>query len=311
MIEHATQTPGLTDGRRKFYRVHVIGGSLRFKAGELKHVQSRSELDFNASMATLYSIRLINMDQLNSSAAVNDSVLYEAKPLQFPCLIFPVDLIAQLWNRQDFSSTPAISSFLCLIRSLRSFASVTMPHSRGIPRRRGRSGIRARPSQSAPQQVAPIALVPPSSPLSDQERIIPNNSYQTSRFVFQSRLNRPVVTVNFIVFVSEEESNQLSSTPPASSNSQDDSILLGDMIGLVFHVDRMYEDAPVPEVPQQPDPAKEDENVCKPSQRATGYLHLVTDSGGALLLDENGFVTWVASPSQAKEDMQASPSHAD
>jgi len=120
-----------------------------------------------------------------------------------------------------------------------------------------------------------------------------------------------VVTVNFTVFVSQEESTQLSSTPSASAHSQDDSILLGDMTGLVFHVDRMHVDAPVPEVPQQPEPAQEDDILCEPSQKATGCVHLVTDSDGAPALDEDGFVTWVASPSQAKEDIPTSPSHAD
>lgn len=64
-------------------------------------------------------------------------------------------------------------------------------------------------------------------------------------------------------------------------------------------------------MPQQPAPAKEDDNVCKPAHRPTGDLHLVTDSAGEPLLDEEGFVTWVASPSPVKEERQASPSKAD
>ena len=91
------------------------------------------------------------------------------------------------------------------------------------------------------------------------------------------------MTVNFTIFVSEEESNQLSSTPSASSHSQDDSVLLGDLTGIVFHADHMQEDAPVSKVPQQPDPAQEDALVCGLSQRAVSFLHLVTNpDGGAL-----------------------------
>jgi len=74
----------------------------------------------------------------------------------------------------------------------------------------------------------------------------------------------------------------------------------------------MQEDAPVSEVPQQPDPAQEDALVCGLSQRAVSFLHLVTNpDGGAPTLDEDGLVTWVASTSRVKEDMPASPSHAD
>lgn len=311
MTEHATQPPGLTDGRRKLFTVRVVGDNFKFMASEFNADQSRSKSDINASKAPLSLTRLIKMDRLYFSLAVNGSVLYESELLQLSSLVYPVDSNARLWNRQDFSSIPTITGLFCLNQALRSSVSVSMPRSRAIPRRGGWSGIRGKPSHSAPQQVAPIALVPPSSPLLDQERFIPNNSHQTSRFIFQSRLNRPVVTVNLIVFVSEEESTQLSSTPSASAHSQDDSILLGDMNGLVFHVDRMHVDAPVPEVPQQPEPTKEDDILCEPSQKATGCVHLVTDSDGAPTLDEDGFVTWVASPSQAKEDILATPSHAD
>lgn len=119
------------------------------------------------------------------------------------------------------------------------------------------------------------------------------------------------MTVNFTVFVSEEESTHLSSTPSAFAHSQDDSILLGDMTELVLHVDRMHVDAPIPEVRQQLEPVQEDDILCEPSQNATGYVHLVTHSDGASALDEDGFVTWVASPSRAKEDIPSTPSHAD
>lgn len=310
MTNHTKQTLGLTDGRRKSYQVRGAGGYFRFTVSELRSAQSRSAMEFNASMATLLTVRLINVNQLNIDAAINVSALYEAMLLQGYCLIFPVCSISRLWNRQNFISAPTSSGSLYLTRSLRFLAAVSMPRSRGIPRRGGRLGIRGC-SPPVPEQVAPIALAPPSSPPLEQDRILPNNSYQTSRFIFQSQLNRPVVTVNFTVFISEEENYHLSSSPPPSSPSQDDSILLGDMTGLVFHADRMQEDAPVSAAPQQLVPAQENDIVGEPSQKVAGLLHLVTDSDGMPVLDDEGLVTWFASPSQAKKASPASSSHAD
>lgn len=219
MTEHATQPTGLTDGRRKLFTVRVVGDNFRFMASAFNVDQSRSKSDINVSKAPLSSIRLIKMDRLYFSMAVNGYVLYKCELLQLSSLVYSIDSNAQVWNRQDFSSIPTITGLFCLNQALRSSASISMPRSRGIPRHGGWSRIRGSPSHSAPQKIAPIALVPPSSLLSDQERLIPNNSHQTSRFIFQSRLNRLVVTMNFTVFVSKEESTQLSSTPSASAHS--------------------------------------------------------------------------------------------
>lgn len=162
-----------------------------------------------------------------------------------------------------------------------------MPLRQGTPHRGSHSGNRGYPSQPASENVAPIASAPPSSPPQDRDRLIPNNSHQTSRFAFQSRFNQPVMTVNFTIYVSEEESNQLSSLPSFSSHSQDDSILLGDMTGIVFHADQMQEDAPVSKAPQQPvNPTQNDVLLCGPSQSAVGILHLVTNPDGAPVPDE-------------------------
>lgn len=186
-----------------------------------------------------------------------------------------------------------------------------MPRRRGIPCRGIHSGNRGSLSRPAPQIVTSIASTLPSSPSLDQDRFPPNNSYQTSRFSFQSQLNRPIVTVNFTIFVSEEEGNPSSSIPSVSSPSQDDSILLGDLSGRVYHADHMQEDAPASEAPQQLAPLQEDALVCGPSQRDLGVLHLVTHPDGEPVLDADGLVTWLASTSQEKEDTPALPSHAD
>lgn len=313
MTNSAIQTSGLTDGRGMVCKVRVVGWSIKFKADEVNSEQSRIWSSINASMATLQTSWLIGMDPLNAPVAVNGSFYYEAKPLQLPCLVFRVWLLAWLWKRPESLSALTVSGLLCLNQSSSTSASLIMPRSRGIPRRGSHSGNRGRPSRPAPQHVAPITSAPPSSSPPDQDRLIPKNSYQTSRFMFQSRLNRPVVIVNFTIFLSEEENNQLSSTPSISSYSQDDSVLLGDLTGIVFHADHMQEDAPVSEAPQQPvNPTQNDALVCGPSQRVVGILHLVsTPDGGAPTLDEDGFVTWAASTSQVNEVTPASPKHAD
>lgn len=93
-----------------------------------------------------------------------------------------------------------------------------------------------------------MAIASPSN--LDDDRLVPNNSHHTSRFVFHSRPNKPVVTVTFTISVSEEDSIQLSSPVDSSSHSQDVSVILGDMTGIVFHVDQIQEDPPDLEMPQ-------------------------------------------------------------
>lgn len=289
--------------------VHAVGWFNKLRTGELKPAQPRSWLEFIPSMAALHTLWLMDMDPHN---AINVFVFYEAKPLQIRCIVIWDWMLDWFWRRPEFFSAFISSGLFCFNCSPSSFASVIMPCRRGIPRRGSHSGNRGSLSRPAPQSVAPIALAPPSSPPLDQDRFLPNNSYQTSRFTFQSQLFRPIVTVNFTIFVSEEESTQFSSTPPVSSLSQDYSVLLGDLTGRVYHEDHMQEDAPVSEAPQQPDPIQEDALVCEPSQREVGILHLVTNpDGGEPVLDEDGLVTWVASTSQEKEVTPASPSHAD
>lgn len=124
----------------------------------------------------------------------------------------------------------------------------------------------------------------------------------------------------------EEERNSSSSAPSDKDPSQDDSILLGDLSGHVYCVGRQHEDIPASEQIQPPHYAKEndlvqDQNLNStpvpiegpssvPSHAYTRIMHLVTHPNGKQVLDEEGGVTWIASPSPKREEAPSSPNHA-
>jgi len=137
-----------------------------------------------------------------------------------------------------------------------------------------------------------------------------------------------MVTVTFTVSVSQENSIQLSSPAVSPAHSQDANVLLGDMTGIVFHVDHIQEEPPDSEMPQhdlvmeepqhdpameepQNAPAQDDTIACGPVQHDAGFLHLVTHPDGTPVLDEDGIMTWVSSPSEMKEILATSPNHED
>lgn len=127
--------------------------------------------------------------------------------------------------------------------------SLNMPWRRGISRRGGNRGGSSRP---APQNDLPIASVPPSSASMGSARPSLQNSYQTFNFTFHSRLNRPTLTASISIILTEEENNQVSVAQTTSSQSQEESVLYGDMTGVVFNENMMQENPTVPEEPQQP-----------------------------------------------------------
>lgn len=163
MMEHAALPSSLTDGRQASSGVCVGGYQLRLNAGDFISLQARGKFAFKASMANMSLMRTRTMDLRNSPATVNVSVLYNAQPVQFHGQNSPVE--ARVLHR-----IPQAFSLLWLERLLRSLALDAMPRSRGVPRRGGRSGIRADLSHLDLQQAVPISSVPPSSPLPDLER---------------------------------------------------------------------------------------------------------------------------------------------
>lgn len=200
------------------------------------------------------------------------------------------------WKHPESSKVPVVSSLVLVCCLLLLFldrlwkcsefpsklTSLIMPRLRGISRQGSHSGNRGQPSRPTPEIVPPMAIAPPSNPHLDHDRLVPNNSHRTSRFVFHSRPNKPVVTVTFTISVSEEDSIQLSSPVDSSSHSQDASVLLGDMTGIVFHVDQIQEDPPDLEMPQhapvteepQHAPVQDDTLVCGPAQPKTQELYI-------------------------------------
>ena len=98
-----------------------------------------------------------------------------------------------------------------------------------------------------------------------------------------------------------------------TSQSQDDSVLQGEIVGVVFNEDNMQEDSTVPEAPPHPTDSTQHEILaCGPTHRVGSILNLVTPpEGGIEGIEDNGFVTWVASSSQVDKDMPDSPQHAD
>ena len=125
-----------------------------------------------------------------------------------------------------------------------------MVRRRGFSRRGGTAGNRGRASEPAPLNIVPLASASLSSPPSGHARPLPHNSFQTTRFKFHSRLNKPVLSVSITVILAEEEDKPSSSAHTTTSQSQDDSVLQGEVAGIVFNGDNMEEEGNVPEAPQ-------------------------------------------------------------
>jgi len=106
-----------------------------------------------------------------------------------------------------------------------------MVHRRGYSHCRGGSGNWGR-SQSAPQNIIPLAL---ASPTSDNSKSFACNSFQTTRFKFHSSLNRPILSASITVILAEEESRPNVSAYTSTSQSRDDSELQGEDVGIVFN----------------------------------------------------------------------------
>lgn len=101
------------------------------------------------------------------------------------------------------------------------FVPLTMVRRRGCSRRGGSSGNRGR-SQPAPQNIIPLASASPSS---DNGNPFPHNSFQTTRFKFHSRLNKPILSASITVILAEEEARPSVSVHTSTSQFQDDSEL--------------------------------------------------------------------------------------
>lgn len=186
-----------------------------------------------------------------------------------------------------------------------------MVRRRGISHRGGTTGNRGRASQSAPQNIVPLASASPSSPPSDHGRPFPHNSFQTTCFKLHSRLNKPVLSASIIVVLAKEEDKPRSSVHTTMSQSLDDNVLQGDVAGVVFNGDNMQEEGNAPEAPQPPvDSTQLNFPAVEPEHPPGGILNLETPLGGGDMGDEDiAGVTWKGSPSQVERDALNSQKH--
>lgn len=162
-----------------------------------------------------------------------------------------------------------------------------------------------------PWNVMPSASISPlTSSMGTAEPSL-QNSYQTSTFTFHSKLHKPTLTASTTIIISEEETNQVGMAQTTSSHSQEDSVLYGDMAGVVYNEEKLQEDPQVPEEPWQPINIIQDEIIaCEPVQYARSTLNLVPTPDGAPVFDEHGFVTWVAVSNKAEENKKDESEHA-
>lgn len=130
----------------------------------------------------------------------------------FHLLFFSHPYLAQIvWKHAwvfciaRFLCAQSLSRQLCHFPFLSCFVNLKMPRRRGVSRRGGITYNRGRASDSTPQNVIPIASASLSSSPSCHARPLPHNSFQTTRFTFHSRLNRPVLSASITVILTEEE----------------------------------------------------------------------------------------------------------
>lgn len=126
----------------------------------------------------------------------------------------------------------------CLFPLSGSYVSTKMVRSHGVSHHGRTSGNCGRP-QSAPQN---IILLASASPVSEHGRPLPNSSFQTTHVKFHSRLNKHVLSASITIILSEEEDKPNKSAHTSLLQSQDDSVLQGDVVGRMFNCGGLQEE---------------------------------------------------------------------
>jgi len=113
------------------------------------------------------------------------------------------------------------------------------------------------------------------------------------------------------VILAEEEDKPSSSVHTTPSQSQDDSVLQGEVAGVEFNGDNMQEEGNVSEAPQPPvDSTQRNVLAGEPEHPPGGIQNLKTPVGGGDTGDaDNAVVTWIGSPSQGEKDALDSLKH--
>jgi len=199
-----------------------------------------------------------------------------------PCFVQVIWKLAWVLSLAWFNCAQSFPIQLCHFPLPGGSENSKMPRHRGVSRCGGNTGNRGRASHYAPQNIVPMSSASLSSQPSGHARPLPHNSFHSTGFTFHSRLNRPVLLASITVIFGEEEDKPSSSAHTTTSQSQDDSVLQGEMAGVVFNEDNMQEDGIVPEAPQPlADSSHREMLACGPFHHPGSILNLViTPEGG-------------------------------
>lgn len=88
-----------------------------------------------------------------------------------------------------------------------------------VPRHGGNSSHKGPALHSSPHNITPLASATSSSPPPKHSRPSLNNSFQTTRFKFRSRLNKPLISSSVTIILMEEEDVPSSSDNNSMSQS--------------------------------------------------------------------------------------------
>ena len=258
-----------------------------------------SEVDLSMAQPLVYAIALLGS--------------FHVRLLFFPHPCFVMATWNLIWYMVSawFTFSRPYPIWSCLISFLGLSVSLNMVRNRGVSRRGGTTGNRGRASQSAPQNIVLLASASPSSPPFDHGRPFPHNSFQSTRFKFHCRLNKPILSASITVILAEEEGKPSSFVHTIVSQSLDDSVLQGDVVGVMFKDENMQEEGNVPEAPQPPvDSTQRNLPAFKPEHPPGGILNLETPSGGGDMGEVDiAVVTGEGSPSQVERDALNSQAH--
>lgn len=292
----------------------LVWGSrqLDLMADELNWTRNRmmvTQSVINGHWARELRLKPLNMDKLMINPISPGAFYLHPMFFPHPCLAKIAWKHTWILCSAGFLCSQSLSHQLCHFHFLHCWVNLKMPRRRGVSRRGGSTATRGRASYSTPQNVIPITSASPSSPPSGQAHHLPHNSFQTTRFTFHSRLNKPVLTASITVILAEEEDHPKDSAHTSSSQSQEDKILQGEMAGVMSNADNMQEDCLVPEVStHQADSNQHDVLSCEPVPHEGGVLNLVTPlEGGTDGIEDSGLVTWMASSSRLDKTRTNSP----
>lgn len=139
---------------------------------------------------------------------------------------------------------------------------------------------------------------------SDHGKPFPHNSFQTTRFKFHSRLNRLILSANITVILVEEEDRPSVFVHTSNSQSQDDSVLQGEDVRIVFDRDDLQAEGNVPDVLKPPEDNTQDISaLVDPANPSDGNQRLAAPLGGSDTgAGDNVDDSWMGIPCRVDKD---------